>query len=166
MHDYPEAYTDDNLDQILDANDSFPDYISATERERILDVARQRAAARGSALDDTETDALIATDWGGFASGEFGFDNDEMNTVALGVLNERASAGKGATLFTDTVVVQDTWLTSGDGRKTQTKAYVDDEYDNADEGDMWVPNGAQDYICIVCLSNELLHSEPTAAEAM
>lgn len=166
MHDYPEAYTESNLNQILDANDSFPEYIDADARERLLTLAQSRAAARGGPLEDEKTDTIIATDWGGFASGEFGFDGDDMNQVALGVLNYGASVGKGATLFTDVSVVQDGWLTTGDGRKTQTVEYVDEEYDNATPGNMWIPNGAQDYICIVTLSDELVHEDPTAAEAM
>lgn len=165
MHAYPEAYTFDNLFSIIDSNDSCPTP-AHDELQRIVDLAERRAGARGNALDDEKVDCLIATDWTGFAEGEFGYDNGALNQFAIGILNHTASVGKGATLFTDTYVIQNGWLKSGDGRRAQVEAYVDDDYDGAEEGEMWIPKGAQDYICIVALSKELVHDSPSAAEAM
>mgnify|MGYP000105399959 CR=1 FL=1 len=167
VDNYPEAYTADNLEQILDANDSCPT-IGPDELDRIIELAQQRADKRGeeNALDEHQTDCLIATNWDGFAEGEFGRDNGQINQFAMGVYEEDISSGKGATLFTDTMVLQDGWLHSGDGRRSKVKHYIDDEYDNADRGEMWIPKGAQDYICIVKLSAELIHDDADASEAM
>jgi hypothetical protein len=163
---YPTAYDRDHLDELLNSNSSWPDYMSGAERDRLVKLARQRADARGGALDDGETECIIGTDWGNFASGEFGFDDDTMNQVALGVVQGDISSGKDATLFSDTVVVQDRWLCSGDGRLTATKDYEDEDWDDANIGDLWIPDGAQDYICIVALSGDIVHDDPDASEAM
>jgi hypothetical protein len=167
MHDYPEAYTFDNLRQIINANDSCPS-VADDELKRLVDLAKQRASKRGeeSALDDTQTECIIATDWTGFASGEFGYDNGDVNQFAMGVLEEEVSAGKGATLFSDSVVVQRGWMETGDGRRAQVQQYEDEDYDNADAGEFWIPNSAQDYIAIVALGDELLHGEVELADAM
>lgn len=168
MHDYPEAYTDENLRQILDANDSVPS-LNDEQFERLLDLARRRADGRGNSVDtgleEHEHECLIATDWDSFAGNEFGYDG-EVNQFAFGIYDHDVSSGKGACMFTDTVVVQNGYLTTGDGRKTQFERYYDEDYDNANEGEMWVPRGAQDYIGIVALSTELLHGEPDLADAM
>jgi hypothetical protein len=173
MKDYytdETAYTLDNFKQLLEAHDSAPEWLVKDDEhlERIVNLAEQRAGARGeqSALEEGETECLLATDWHGWASDEFGFDGDESNQVALGVLNARASADRDAILFNDTVVVQTGWLRSGDGRKTQMKPYVDEEYDNSSEGELWVPRGAANYIAIIALSSELVHGTPDLAEAM
>jgi hypothetical protein len=155
MHDFPEAYTADNFRQLLNANDDCPS-LSDGELQRLLDLAQQRASARGEPLDDDQVDCLIATEWTGFTADEFGFDNGEANQFAMGVFEGDVSSGKGADLFNDTVVVQNGWLTTGDGRRSQIEEYVDDEYDGADTGELWIPNGAQDYIAIIAISNELL----------
>lgn len=162
---YPTAYTVDNLDDILESNTNVPQ-ISADERDRLLSLARRRAASRGeqNALEDNQTDCIITTDWTTFAQNEFGYDaGGDLNEFALGIF-ERATGN--ATLFTDTYVVQGGWLSTGDGRKSQLDQYVDDEYAQSDDGEMWVPKGAQDYVAIIRLSDELLHDAPTAAEAM
>jgi hypothetical protein len=168
MYDYPEAYTDDNLYDILTANDAVPDEFGRDNLDRLLDIARARADARGeqNALDAEQSECLIGTDWTGFAGNEFGYDGGKLNNWAFGILEAEVSRTKNATLFTDTHVVQQSWLETGDGRKSQTKAYVDDEYDGANEGDLWIPEGAQEYIAIVILDPELLHGSPTAADAM
>lgn len=168
MTGYPEAYTLDNLQDILDANSSVPD-LTREEIERLVDLAERRAGARGeqNALENAETDCIIATEWYNFAADEFGHDTEgTINNVAMGVLDMRASVGKDATLFTDTYVAQNKWLESGDGRCTQVEQYVDDDYDDATPGNMWIPQGAQEYIAIVKLSNELIHGSPQAADAM
>lgn len=167
MHDYPEAYDDEHLLELINANSSCPD-VAMDEVQRIIDLAERRAQLRGekSAFDGDETDFVIATDWTGFASDEFGYDNGEVNQFALGVLNERASAGKAATLFNDTVVVQNGWLQTGDGRRAKVQTYEDTEFDKADEGEMWIPHSAQEYIAIIGISTELIHGEPSAADAM
>lgn len=166
-HDYPEAYTLDNLEQIIDSNDHCPS-LARDEIERLVELARQRADARGtdSALEDEQTECLIATDWTGFASGEFGYDNGDVNQFAMGVLEERVSAGRDATLFSDTVIVQNGWLQTGDGRRSQVKAYEDEDYERSDTGEMWIPKSAQEYIAIIALDPELIHGEPDASEAM
>jgi hypothetical protein len=165
MVGYPEAYTTDNLQDILDANTNVPP-IADDELDRLLQLARQRADARGSALDDQQTDCLIATEWDGFAQDEFGYHNDTLNQWAIGVLNMSASVGKDATLFTDTYVIQDGWLQTGDGRYSKIEEYEDDTFDGAGRGEMWIPKGAQEYIAIIKLSDELVHESPDAAEAM
>lgn len=168
MHDYPEAYTSDNLRQILDANDSIPS-LNEEQFDRLLELARQRAQSRGTAvetgLEDHEHDVLIATDWDSFAGNEFGYDGD-VNQFAFGTYNHNVSSTKNASLFTDTVVVQNGYLSTGDGRKSKLESYMDDDYEHADEGDMWIPKSAQEYIGIVVLDAELLYDDPSAAEAM
>lgn len=167
-HDYPEAFAEDQLYDILDANSAVPDEFGTDNLERLLDIAKARADARGedSALDADQTDCIICTDWTGFAGDEFGYSGGKMNKWAFGVLEADVSCGKNATLFSNTHVVQQDWLESGDGRKTQTEKYVDDDYDGANPGELWIPNGAQDYIAIVALDPELLHGEVDLADAM
>jgi len=168
MTGYPEAYTLDNLQEILDSNSAVPD-LTREEVERLVDLAKRRADARGeqNALEDTETDCIIATEWYNFAADEFGHDSEgTINNVAMGVLDMSASVGKDATLFTDTYVIQTKWLESGDGRCNQIEQYVDDDYDEATPGDIWIPQGAQEYIAIVKLSDELIHDNPQVADAM
>ena len=168
MTGYPAAYTRDNLVDILDANDAVPT-VTDDELDRIIELAKRRADARGeqNALEDTKTDCIIATEWTGFAQGEFGYDGDRnLNNFAMGVLDMGASVGKDATLFTDTYVIQTKWLESGDGRCKQIEQYVDDDYDGADPGAMWIPQGAQDWIAIIKLSDELILDSPQAADAM
>lgn len=165
---FPQAYDDDNLKQNVDANSSSPDWLSNPKvLERIIEHAKGRADARGedSALDDSECECLITTNWSSFTE-DWGFSGGDANQVAVGIFNEEVSSGKQADLFTDVVVLQTDWLRSGDGRKSQAEAYMDESYDNADEGEMWIPNNAQDYICIIELTDELLHGEVQLSEAM
>jgi len=68
-------------------------------------------------------------------------------------------------------ILQTQWLRSGDGRVKQAEAYTDEEYAKRNDeydvsGNLWVPNGAQEYICIVELTDELLHGEAKLSEAM
>lgn len=167
MHDYPEAYTFDNLRQIINANDSCP-AVADDELKRLVDLAKQRASKRGeeSALDAGQVDCIIATDWTGFASGEFGYDNGNVNQFAMGILEEEISADKRATLFNESVVVQRGWMETGDSRRSQVDQYEDEDYDNAEPGEFWIPKSAQEYICIVALGPELLHGEIELADAM
>lgn len=167
MHDYPEAFSAENLQELLNANDSCPS-IAIDEVERIVELAEQRAQLReeDSSLDAKDIDCVIATDWTGFAESEFGRDNSETNQFAMGVLNEEASSGKGATLFNETVVLQNGWLTTGDGRRSKIEEYVDDEFESASSGEMWIPKGAQEYIAIIAISPELIHGSPDVADAM
>jgi hypothetical protein len=167
-HDYLTAYDDEQLEDILDSNDSAPS-IDSEQFERIMELARMRARGRGDSMDDglerDEYECLICTDWDSFAGNEFGYDGD-VNQFALGIYDHDVSASKGASLFTDVSVIQHGWLSTGDGRKTQFERYEDDDYEQAEPGEMWIPNGAQDYICIVVLDPELLYEDPGAAEAM
>lgn len=166
-HPYPEAYTKDNLQQVLDANDSSPDP-PLEQVERITDVAMTRAQSRDedSALDDTEVECVIATTWHSYQTDEFGYHDDTVNRYALGTYSQEASLGKQADLFTDTVVLQQEWLSTGDGRMSRTERYVDDDYDDADDGELWIPEAAQEYIAIIALSDELLYGSPTVGDAM
>lgn len=167
MHEYPEAFNDENLQELINANGSCPD-VAMDEVQRLIDLAEQRAQLRDedSSLDANRQDCIIATDWTGFASGEFGYDNGEVNQFAIGLLNEEASAGRDATLFNDTVVVQNGWLQTGDGRRSKIEQYNDDDFDGADEGEMWIPRSAQEYIAIIALDGELVHGSPSASDAM
>lgn len=164
MHDYPVAYTQDNLAQILNANDSCQNFAD-DEVRRLVDLAQRRAQARAdSALDDGEVDCIIATEWSGFTQDKgFGFDNGQRNGVAMGVYTDESDA---ATLFEDTVVVQQGWLSTGDGRRSKVEEFQDESWDDATTGTFWVPNGAQPYLCIVALSNELVHGTTKVADAM
>lgn len=163
--DLPEAYGDDNLAQILDANDSVPEWFSGEAVQHAVDYAKHRASARGedSALEDTETECLITTNWSSFTD-DWGHD-DGANEVALGILNERVSATTDAMLFNDTDILQTGWLQSGDGRRTQAERYVDKEF-GGDDGEMWVPKNAAQYLCIIKLDDELIHGDVQMVEAM
>lgn len=167
MHDYPEAYDAEHLQELINANDSCPD-VAIDEVNRIVDLAERRAQLReeDSVYDATDTDCVIATDWTGFASGEFGYDNGEVNQFAMGVVNSDASSGKDATLFNETVVLQNGWLQTGDGRRSKVEKYEDEEFEKASVGDMWIPKGAQQYIAIIAIAPELVHGEPDLADAM
>jgi len=156
---YLEAFDVDHLHDIIDSNDSAPDFDNVAV-ERLVDIAQQRASARGevNALSETQTDCLILTTWRDF-------DDGSLDGCAMGVLEEEIREGKGATLFTDTVAVNRKWVENGDGRVTQLTPYNDDDFEKADEGDCWIPNGAQEYMCIVELSDELIHGEVTLADA-
>lgn len=165
---YQTVYDDGQFADIISSNGSAPTWLDRDSvTDRILAYARARAESRGeeSALDGSEADCIITTNWAAFTE-DWGFSGGEANQVAIGTLNEEASAGKDATLFTDVAVLQTDWLQSGDGRKKQAEAYVDEGWDDATEGDMWIPNGAQEYICIKELSSELLHGEPELTDAM
>jgi hypothetical protein len=173
MQDYytdETAYTLDNLAQLLDSNDATPDWITDDGvLQRIVDAAEQRAATRGeqSAMDDTDPDCLLVTDWYNWASDEWGHDTDDtLNQVMLGVLNARASADRDAILFNDAVVLQTGWLRSGDDRRTQMRTYVDDDYADSDDGECWIPRNAAKYIAMIALSDELVHGTPNVTEAM
>lgn len=168
MHDYPEAFTTDQLTDIIDANEHAPDTVASDHIERLLDIARARADARGedSALDSEQVEALICAEWQDPIGGGFGYSGGKKNIWAFGILEAAVSRTKGATLFTSTQVAQQDWLDSGDGRKTQLDTYLDSEYDNASPGDLWIPDGALDYMAVVVLSPELLHGDAGAADAM
>lgn len=165
---FPQAYDDDHLEQLLDANDAAPDWVSDSETvERITEHARGRADGRGeeNALSSTETECLIVTNWNSFTD-DWGFSDGTSNQAALGIYNEEASSGKNADLFTDVVILQSGWLKSGDGRLSQSEYYEDEEWDDATPGEMWIPVGAQDYICIIELTTDLIHGEPTIEDMM
>lgn len=157
MHDFPTAYVADEFREMVNANDDCPS-LADGEMQRLLDLAQQRASVRDG-LEDDQSECLIATTWSGFTNDEFGFDNGSPNQFAMGVFEGNVSTGKGADLFTDTVVIQHGWLTTGDGRRNQVEAYLDEDYGNADEGDLWLPNGAQKYIAVIALSDELLRGD-------
>lgn len=161
------AYDADQLADLLTANSDAPT-ISEGEVARIVELAQQRADARGeeSALDETQMDCLIATEWDGFAGGEFGYDNGSLNQFAMGVFEEDVSAMQQASLFTDAVVIQDGWLTTGDSRRSQIVEYEDTEFEGSDEGELWIPDKAAEYICIIGLSDELVHGDIELGEAM
>lgn len=167
---FQQAYAIDEFADILDANENAPDWLSDDEVvERIVQYAKSRAEANGadSAYDDSGNLCIITTDWSGFVE-DWGFSGGSQNQVAIGEFNEERSSGKNADQFRNTEILQTEWLRDGDGRLTQAEMYEEDPdggYE-PDVGEMWVPNGAQDYICIKGLSGELLHGEPTLADAM
>ena len=136
MSDYPIAYGAEHLQELINANDSCPD-VAIDEARRIVELVEQRVQS---------TNCIISTDWNGFASNEFGYDNGEINQFAVGT-HERDSGR--ATLFKDTVVLQNGWLQSGDGRRSKVEEYHDEEFEKSSDGDLWVPNNAQQYIAII-----------------
>jgi hypothetical protein len=163
---FPQAFDDDHLAELVDANSSVPDWVDDPEvLQRIIEHAKGRAAGRGeeSALDSTEAECLITTDWNSFTD-DWGYSDGDANQVALGVYKE--GVGDNADLFKDTTIVQSDWLRTGDGRKTQSEPYEDEEFEQSDEGELWIPHKAQDYVAIIELSGELLHGSPNAADAM
>lgn len=164
MHSFPNA---SSVAMLTDraAESDFCDDLTTEQAERIVDLAQRRVHA-DSALEQHDTTCVLMTDWVSFAASEFGYDNDEMNTTAVGTYNHSASSGKNADKFDDVTVIQQGWLTTGDGRKTQMVEYVDDDFDKASPGEMWVPHGAQEYMCIVALDSTLVHDNPSVAEAM
>ena len=157
---YLEAFDASHLHDIIDSNDSAPDF-SRDAVDRLVKIAQQRADARGemNALSETQTDCLILTTWRDFGNGQ-------LDGCAIGVLEEEISDGKGATLFTDAVAVNQQWVRNADGRVTKLTPYNDKEFEKSDEGDCWIPNGAQEYMCIVELSDELIHGEITLEDAL
>jgi len=163
------AYTIDNLEQLLNSNDAVPDWFCNRDiLQRVVTTATSRAVSRGdeSALEETDVECLIVTDWHSWNKNNFGFDDGSVNQVALGVINVRATAGNDAILFNDSVILQTGWLRSGDGRRKQAATYVDDDFDQSEDGELWIPRGAAKYMSIIALSDELLHGDPTIAEAM
>lgn len=163
-----EAYDASHLAELLESNSSAPDWLGDDEAKLIVEYAQQRADSRGesSSFDNDTTECLITTNWSSFTD-DWGFSGGSANQVAIGSLNE--TAGEGADLFENTDVLQTNWLCDGDGRKTQAERYEDretiEDY-NGSVGDMWVAHGAQDYLCIITLTGELLHGEPELSEAM
>lgn len=162
-----EAYTADNLVQIVDANEFGPKLGSAAA-ERIIEVARQRTQARGAATEAPEKDFLIATNWDNFCRETFGSSkvgaNNVPNRFALGTIDWEVSGGKQAYLVKNAVALQQGWLNSGDERKTKASEIdvTDDGY--VDEaGVMWVP---KDYTMVVELSDELVREEMDIGDAM
>jgi len=168
---FPQAYDTDTLEEMVTSNDSSPQWLRGNALERVVEYAERRADARGeeSALDSADAECLITTNWSAFTD-DWGFDDGSANQVALGVFNEELSAGKGADLFTDVEILQSGWLRTGDGRKKQAAEYVDEEYSESSDynvrGQKWVPNNAQQYICIIELTGELIHGQAQLSEAM
>jgi len=164
-----EAYDADHLADLLDSNSSAPDWLGKDEAELIVEYAQQRADSRGesSSLDNDGSECLITTNWSSFTD-DWGFSGGSANQVAIGSFND--GAGSKADLFENTDILQTNWLRDGDGRKKQAERYEDDEllsnFDNSSVGDMWIPHKAQDYICIITLTGELLHGQPELSEAM
>jgi hypothetical protein len=163
-----QAYDVDHLTEVVESNSSAPDWLTGEAVERAAEYATQRAKNRGenSALDSGESHYLITTNWSSFTD-DWGFSGGSANQVAIGTLNE--TAGEQADLFEDAEVLQTDWLRSGDGRKKQAELYEDKEVVsefNGSVGDMWIPHAAQDYLCIIELTSELLHGEAELAEAM
>lgn len=165
---FQEVYDEDQFRALLDSNSSAPDWVAdETIVERIVNHARSRAASRGddSPYQHSKTPCIITTNWASFTE-DWGFSKGDANQVAIGQFNADASSGKAADLFTNTVVLQTAWLRGGDGRLSQSEHYIDADFEKASAGDMWIPNGAQEYICIKELTAELLHGEPNLVDAM
>lgn len=164
---YPVAHSKEELLELINNSDKCPD-LAEDEVGRIIDLAERRAQLRqeDSAFDAEDHDCIITTDWTGFASGEFDYDNGHVNQFAMGVYQPKASAEKQADLFKSTVIVQNGWMQTGDGRRNKVKEYEDEDFEKSGPGDFWVPKGAQDYILIVALAPELVHGQPSVADAM
>jgi len=98
-----EAYDADHAEEVITSNGSVPDWLDGAAVERIIEYARGRADARGeqSALDQSETECVIATNWHTFTD-DWGYSGGAANQIAVGVFNAEVSSGKQADLFTDT----------------------------------------------------------------
>lgn len=161
-----EAFSADHLREVLNSNKRCPDF-PRDRVDRVVELAQQRASTRGdSALDDDAQDAIVTTDWTNFASGEFGTNDTVVNTTAIGTFKPGPSRRSHASLFTNTMVVQEPWLRTGDGRRTKVTEYVSDDFEDATPGEFWLPDSAREYVAIVRLSDELVHGQPTVADAM
>lgn len=170
MYDYPVVYTRGQLDEIIEAHGAV-DSLKARPLKRLVDLARMRADSRADGvLDDEQTDCVIGTNWTQFGADEFGKNEGFVNQWAFGILDTAASVGRDATLFTDTQIVQQDYLSSGDGRKTKLRTYTDDDYDGAADGELWIPDKCLpqrgNYIAVVEIDNELVHGNATLEEAM
>lgn len=160
-----KAYDADHLAELVEANSSAPDWVSGDVIDRIVEYAQQRAAARDeqSSLDADQTECIITTDWQNFTD-DWGFSSGSANQVAIGTYN--SGAGSKADLFENAEILQTQWLRSGDGRSKQAAEYEDGSDYDGKLGEMWIPHAAQDYICIIELTGELIHGEPELSEAM
>lgn len=162
------AYTTDNFIQLIEANEYGP-VITETQAERIIDLAARRTQTRKeTAFDGEPKDFLVTTTWDNFCWETLGgssLDGGETpNRFALGVPNFDVASGRDAWLIEDAVVVQQGWLETNDGRKSEIKEVDQTDTSYHDEhGEFWAP---KDFTALIGLSEELLGLDADAAEAM
>lgn len=162
-HGLPEAYSSDQFGDMVLSNSAVD--IGRTHANRLLDMARGADTVREA---DGIT-AVVGTNWQSFSSDRFGKDNARMtNRFAIGSYQPTVSAEQQAALFTDAVVVQQSWLESGDNSLTRTKPY-EAQYDGGDEGEMWIPHSAMPredgYVLAIALAPAILDGQQGLTEA-
>jgi hypothetical protein len=164
MHE--TAYTVDNLQQLLDANEYAPP-ITDDVVDRLVAVAQARVSAE-SAYDNVGPIDLVFGTWDNFCRETWGSSSTdygtEPNRFMLCTINEDVSENRDAWLCEEADVIQQGWLTTGDGRKSKLKHVdVSDTEFVDDTRTCWCP---KEYLGRVSMSNELLTPEGTAADAM
>jgi len=162
-HGLPEAYSSDQFGDMVLANSAVD--IGREHADRLLSVASSADVPREA---DGIT-AVVGTNWQSFASDRFGEDSVRMtNRFAIGSYQPTVSAEQQAALFTDTVVVQQSWLESGDDALTRTQPY-EAQYDGGDEGEMWIPHSAMPqedgYVLALALAPAILDGQQGLAGA-
>lgn len=161
------AFSAEHLVELIEANEFGPS-INEEMAERIIDIARRRTQARGSNPMEQEKDVLVFTNWDNFCRDTFGSSGtgseNVPNRFALCVPNFDASTGRKAWLCEEAVAIQQDWLETEDGRKTQIELIdqSDTDYVN-DPKTFWSP---KDYTAMVGFGNELVKEKPSAADAM
>jgi len=161
---YPKAYDANHLKSLIESNDSGPDCTTEMS-ERLITLAQQRGSRRNESALTGVTECVIATNWVGYCSDTLGHDGDTLNHYMIGCHKADVSRMKNADLFTDTHIIQQQWLLSGDGRRSEVEPYEDD-FDGTDSGEVWIANSAQDYLCIIELDDELVYGDASMSDAM
>lgn len=162
------AYTPENLEEIVNANEFGPG-IDINMAGRLIDLARRRTQARSTdTMNQGEKDFLVFTDWDNFCRDTFGSSGSGSDNVpnrfALGVPNWEVSADKDAYLIKEAVAVQQGWLETGDGRRSEIEEVDQTDTSFHDEtGEFWAP---KDYTALVGFGDDLVYEEPKLADAM
>lgn len=164
MQTYPKAFDAEHVHSLIDSNEFGPD-CTVDMAKRLCTLASQRADVRNDTAFDGGTPCLIATTWVGFCEDNFGYDDGSVNHYAIGVHKPDVSMTKGADLFVDVHVVQQGWLETGDGRRTELQIYTD-EFDGTNDGEMWLPDGRQEYVAVIELSEDIVYDGANASDAM
>jgi hypothetical protein len=164
MHE--TAYTVDNLHQLLESNQYAP-AVSDDIVDRIVEVTQARVSADGAYDDVGELDLVFGT-WDNFCRDTWGSSSTdygtEPNRFLVCRINEDVSQNRDAWLCEDADVIQQGWLTTGDGRKSKLKHVDVSDTEFVDESRVcWCP---KEYLGRIALSNELLTPDGTAADAM
>lgn len=166
--DVESAYTVDNLVGLVEANEYGPK-MTTEMAERIIDLAARRTQTRGeSTVDRGRKDFLVMTTWDNFCRDTFGSDevndNNVPNRYALVVPHWKASSGRNAWLCKEAVAVQQGWLESGDGRRSQLEQIDQTHTSYHDErGEFWAP---KEHTAVLGFGDELVYEDPKLADAM